>query len=163
MTKVLVEGTGWLHHIALVDMFTREVVGHFEGMRARAVEWLQALDQAVLDRFPDGTRGPGLIVQADNGRQPTARAFRNALRVLGVQLAFIDVCEPKQNAIVERYFRTLKEEEIWPTVYETVDQARAGIADFVRFYNQVREHSSLGYIPPADFFAAARELNQIVA
>ncbi len=163
MTKVPVEGTGWLHHIAVVDMFTREVVGHFEGMRARAVEWRQALDQAVLDRFPDGSRGQGLTIQADNGCHPTARAFRNALHTLGIQLAFIDVCEPKQNAIVERYFRTLKEEEIWPTIYETVGQARDGIADFVRFYNQVREHSSLGYIPPTDFFTAARARNQDAA
>ncbi len=129
-------------------------------MRARAVEWLQALDQAVQDRFPDGTRGQGLTIQAKGGCQPTARAFRDALHTPGIQLAFIDVCEPKHNAIVERYFRTLKEEEICPTVCETVDQARVGIADFVRFYNQVREHCSLGYISVADFFAAAQALNQ---
>ena len=79
---------------------------------------------------------------------------------LGIQLAFIDVCEAKQKAIVECYFRTLKKEEIWLTIYETVDQARAGIAGFGRFCNQVREHSSLGCIASADFFAAAQALNQ---
>lgn len=151
MTKIGVTDTGWLHHIAIIDAYTREIVGHHESLRARAQEWLEAFNQAILERFPEGTRGLGLVIQADNGSQPTARAFREALQTCGVGLAFIDVAEPKQNAIIERFFRFLKEEEVWPNLYDTVAEAKRGIADYVRVYNHEREHSSLGYVPPVVF------------
>lgn len=164
MTKVPIAGGGWLHHIAVIDVYTREIVGHYESLRARASEWLEAVNQAILERFPEGSRGGGLVLQADNGCQPRAKSFLDALRVCGVRPAFIDVAEPKQNAFIERYFRSLKEEEVWPNIYETVEQAKQGIADFVRFYNHEREHSSLNYVPPAHYGrAASQTLHQNVA
>ncbi|MEW6723342.1 MAG: DDE-type integrase/transposase/recombinase [Bacillota bacterium] len=57
MTKVAVEDAGRLHHIAIIDAYTREIVGHHESLRAWAGEWLEAFHQAILDRLPDGSRG----------------------------------------------------------------------------------------------------------
>ncbi|MCL6451169.1 MAG: integrase core domain-containing protein, partial [Acetobacteraceae bacterium] len=52
---------------------------------------------------------------------------------------------------IERFFRTLKEEEVWPNLYSTLDEARQSIGNYVSFYNEQRLHSALGYQPPAAF------------
>ncbi len=70
MTKVYVDGTGWLHHIAIIDLFDRSIVGHHESFRARAKEWQAAWDNALLNRFPNGPRGTKLVLQVAGGCQP---------------------------------------------------------------------------------------------
>jgi len=152
MTKVYIEGTGWLHHIAIIDLFDREIVGHHESLRARSQEWKAALDKALLNRFPDGSRGSGLILQVDNGCPPTSRSFQEHVNICGIKLSYIGIGMPEHNAFIERYFRSLKEEEIWPNIYETVEQTRNAIADYVKFYNTARVHSSLGYLTPRKFY-----------
>jgi putative transposase len=127
MTKVYIDGGGWLHHIAVIDLFDRALVGHHESLRARAEDWELAWDDALLNRFPHGPRGSGLVLQVDNGCQPTSRSFREHIAVSGARLAYIGIGQPEHNAFIERYFRSLKEEEVWPTVYETVEEAKQGI------------------------------------
>lgn len=163
MTKLWIEGAGWLHSVSIIDLFDRQIVGHHESRRARADEWLEALDKALMSRFPRGVRGNELTLLSDNGSQPTARLFLDALKTCGIKPSFIAIGEPKQNAYIERYFRTLKEEEIWPSIYDTVEEAKRAIADFVRYYNEEREHSALGYLPPAEYSRRMREPNQNVA
>ena len=148
----------------IIDVFDRQIVCHLESLRARAGESLEALENAVVARFPGGPRGRRPILQSDNGCQPTTRSFLETLKVLDINAQFIDVSEPRQNAFIERYFRSLKEEEVWPNIYETVEDVKAGIADYVRFYNHNREHSALGYLPPAEFARlAAQRPSQDVA
>ena len=164
MTKFLVGEACWLHCISVIDLFDRMVVGYCVSLRGRAEEWRQALDNALVTRFPDGVRGHELTLLSDNGGQPTSRTFLDALRTCEITPSFIAIGEPKQNAHIERFFRTLKEEEIWPNIYDTVDEAKRAIADFIHYYNENREHSSLGYMTPAEFSRLALEkLNQNAA
>lgn len=164
MTKFLVSESCWLHCISVIDLFDRMVVGYCVSLRGRAEEWRQALDNALLSRFPDGVRGHELTLLSDNGCQPTSRTFLDALRTCEITPSFIAIGEPKQNAHIERFFRTLKEEEIWPNIYDTVDEAKRAIADFIHYYNENREHSSLGYMTPAEFSRLTLEkLNQNAA
>jgi len=70
---------------------------------------------------------------------------------------------PEHNAHIERYFRSLKEEEIWPNIYETVSEAQEAVADYVRFYNTHRVHSALGYLTPQAFHRQHADSQQKVA
>ncbi|MCL6450528.1 MAG: integrase core domain-containing protein [Acetobacteraceae bacterium] len=144
---------GWLNLVAVIDVWDRCVVGHLVSPRARSAEWVAALDQAVMARFPQGIRerACGLRLQVDNGCQPTSRRFVAAARTLGIDLAYTHIQAPRQNAYIERFFRTLKEEEVWPNLYSTLDEARQSIGNYVSFYNEQRLHSALGYQPPATF------------
>jgi putative transposase len=153
MTKLLLDGYGWLHVIGVIDIFDRQVVGYHISSRARASEWQAAWDAALLNRFPNGLRDHGrLTLQTDNGCQPTSRGFQQHIAVSDARLAYIAPATPEHNAYIERFFRTLKEEEIWPNLYETPEEAKSAIERYIRFYNEERVHSALGYSTPAEFF-----------
>ena len=88
MTKVLVEGVGWVYIVSVLDWYTTAVVGHYAGLRCPAKQWLAALDMAVNRQFPHGARGPGVSLMRDNGCQPTSTAFMQACAPLEIQQAF---------------------------------------------------------------------------
>jgi putative transposase len=113
MTKVMIDGFGWVYLVVVLDWHTKKVVGHYAGLQARAWHWLVALNRAVNRQFPDGIEGRSVNLMADNGCQPTAVAFMRACAALGVRQAFTSYNNPKGNADTERFLRTLKEELVW--------------------------------------------------
>jgi len=72
MTRIYLDDGTMVHHMAIIDVYDRQIVGHHESLRCRAGEWLAAWDKALLNRFPDGPRGRGLVLQVDNGCHPQA-------------------------------------------------------------------------------------------
>jgi putative transposase len=104
-------------------------------------------------RFPLGIRetAPSLTLQVDNGCQPTSRSFVNTVKRCSIDLAFTAIATPEHNAIIERFFRTLKEECIWPNLFESFEEAVKEIGDYIQFYNSERIHSALGYLSPECF------------
>ena len=151
MTKVLVEGMGWMYIVVVLDWYTKTIVGHYAGMQCTAQHWLLALDMAVNRQFPEGAQGQGLSLMSDNGCQPTSTAFMRACRTLGIQQAFTSYNNPKGNADTERVIRTLKEEclwlQEWTCPFTLASALEVGIAD----YNERYLHSTLGYKPPRQF------------
>jgi putative transposase len=151
MTKVLVEGVGWIYIVVVLDWYTKLIVGYYAGLQCKSQHWLAALEMAVNRQFPIGVREQGLALMSDNGCQPTSTAFMRACRDLGIQQAFTSYNNPKGNADTERVIRTLKEEYLWLhewTCPVTLASAlEAGIAD----YNEHYLHSALGYKPPRQF------------
>jgi putative transposase len=151
MTKVLVEGFGWIYIVVVLDWYTKTIVGHYAGMQCTAHHWLAALDMAVNRQFPTGVQGQGLSLMSDNGCQPTSTAFMRACGTLGIPQAFTSYNNPKGNADTERIMRTLKEEclwlQEWPCPFDLITALDAWIAD----YNEHYLHSSLGYTPPRQF------------
>lgn len=151
MTKFIVEGLGWVYLVLVLDWFTKRIVSWGVSLRARAAEWRAVLNEAVLNRFPQGAQGQGLKLVSDNGSQPTATSFIQDCKTLGIQQIFTTYDNPKGNADTERVMRTVKEEILWPNEWrsqkEAEDALRAGIA----FYNSQYPHSSLGYLSPAEF------------
>jgi transposase InsO family protein len=113
MTKVMLEGFGWLYIVLVLDWYTKKIVGHYAGLQCRTWQWLVALNRALNRQFPEGARGQGLSLMADNGSPPTSRAFMQVCERLGIQQAFTSYNNPKGNADTERMMRTLKEEFIW--------------------------------------------------
>jgi len=75
MTKVRIEGFGWVYRVVVLDWHSKKVVGHYAGLQARAWHWLVALNRAVNRQFPNGIEGQSLNLMADNGCQPSSLAF----------------------------------------------------------------------------------------
>lgn len=151
MTKTYLQGYGWLYIMAIIDRYDRTIVGYEINSRSRAAEWLVAFDKAIKNRFPQGTRDQGLILQVDNGCQPTSRAFIKELGLCDVALLYSAYATPEHNAHIERFFRTLKDEELYYNLYETYSEAIISIEAYINFYNKDRIHSALGYMSPAEF------------
>ena len=109
----------------------------------------RALEEACLYRF--GTlrpEGPTPTIRSDNGLVFTARHFRAACRDNRLRQEFITPYTPKQNGMIERFFRSLKEERVWQHNFAGFIEARAAIVQWIRWYNEHRPHQALGYLSP---------------
>ena len=151
MTKVMVEGVGWVSIVVVLDWYTKKIVGYYAGTPCTAKHWLEALDMAVNRQFPHGTRGQGVSLMSDNGCQPTALAFMKACSTLGIQQAFTSYNNPKGNADTERVIRTLKEECLWLQEWTSPFDLIRALAMWITNYNEHYLHSALGYQSPRQF------------
>lgn len=151
MTKVLVQGFGWVYIVVVLDWYTKTIVGHHAGIRCTAQHGLSALDMAGNRQFPEGGQGKGLSLMSDNGCQPTSTTFMRACGALGIQQAFTSYNNPKGNADTERVMRTLKEECIWLREWTCPLTLASALATWVDDYNTHYLHSALGYQTPRPF------------
>jgi putative transposase len=145
---------GWGHLAAIIDCCDREIVGWEFSLRGRAREAERALEEACLARF--GTLRPAgatPTIRSDNGLIFTARRFRAACRDYRLAQEFITPYTPEQNGMIERFFRSLKEECVWQHNFADFAEARAAIARWIRFYNERRPHQALGYLSPHQYRA----------
>jgi len=143
--------------VTVIDCCTRELVGWTLDRRCRAGEWTAAVRVALESRGladKDACKKAGLVLRSDNGSQPCSRKFVAFLSARGVRGQYTGYNAPDDNAYIERVFRTIKEEEIWPNVYDTLGEARAAIAAYVDYYNDERIHSALNYKTPNEIAAA---------
>jgi putative transposase len=151
MTKVMVEGFGWLSIVVVLDWYTKKIVGYYAGRPCTARQWLAALDMAVNRQFPDGARGQGLSLMSDNGSQPTAMAFMAACGTLGIHQAFTSDSNPKGHADTERVIRTLKEECLWWQEWTSPWELISALGAWIESDNEQYLHSALGYKTPGQF------------
>lgn len=152
MTKIWVNGTGWMHLFGVIDCFTREIVGWCFSLFASAKEALKALEMAVDEHFPNGIPlGVGLTLNSDNGCQFGARAFQGAVKSFGFTFTRTAYDTPEENAYIESFFGKLKEEEVWLKEYESIHEAEESIGEWIYKYNHERIHSSLNYLTPVEF------------
>jgi putative transposase len=151
MTKVLVEGVGWVHIVIVLDWSTKAVVGHSAGLRCTAMPWLEALDLAVNRQFPHGARGQGVSLMRDNGCQPTSTAFMRACATLEIHQAFTSDHNPKGHADTERFMRTLKEECLWLQEWPCPLERMHALKAWLTHDNAHYLHSALGYQSPQQF------------
>lgn len=140
---------GWLYLTTIIDLFNRKVVGWSMSKRMTAeLTTIAALKQYVRHYSP----AEGMIFHSDRGVQYASEDFRKLLR----KYKFVQSMSGKgncyDNAVAESFFKTLKTELIYHIRYFTRAQARASIFEYIEvFYNRVRKHSYLGYLPPAQF------------
>lgn len=141
--------------VLVTDCYTRRIVGWTLDRRSRAGEWIGALRMALESEGLMSKEACGaLVLRSDNGSQPCSKKFVEYLGKMGVHGQYTGYDAPDDNAYIERVIRTVKEEEIWPNVYDTLSEARAAIGDYVNYYNQDRIHSALGYRTPNEVAAA---------
>ena len=143
---------GWGHLIAVIDCYDREIVGWEFALRGRANEAERALEMACLARF--GTlrpKGDVPIIRSDNGLIFQSRRFREACRFYQLQQEFITPYTPEQNGVIERWFRSLKEECVWQQQFRTFAEAHQAIRTWIAWYNTERPHQALGYRSPQQY------------
>ena len=143
---------GWGHLAAVIDCHDREIVGYEFALRGRAKEAERALEAACLERF--GTLRPGgatPVLRSDNGLIFQSRRFRQACRDYRLQQEFITPYTPEQNGLIERFFRSLKEECVWQHCFASFDEARGAIKTWMRWYNEDRPHQALQYRSPHQY------------
>jgi putative transposase len=139
---------GWLYLAAILDLFSRRVVGFATSERIDRGLVLEALRVAVGRRLPNA----GLVHHSDRGSQYASHDYRDALDELGVVCSMSRKGNCWDNAVAESFFATLKTELIYPRRFATKAEAREAIFDFIEgFYNPRRRHSTLGYVSPMEF------------
>jgi len=139
---------GWLYLAAVMDLFSRKIVGWSMAPNMPAELVCSALQMAIAQRQP----AAGLIVHSDRGSQYASAAHRAVLAQHGLVMSMSRKGNCWDNAVMERFFLNLKMERIWQRDYANHSEAMTDIADYiVGFYNNVRLHSSLSYQPPTAF------------
>ena len=139
---------GWLYVAAVMDLFSRRIVGwafaHHLGTELVAA----ALAMALLHRRP----GPGLIHHSDRGVQYASAPYRQILARHGLLASMCRKANCYDNAAMEAFWSTLKLECVYRRDFPTRHLAAKAIFDFIEtFYNRSRLHSSIGFRSPVDF------------
>jgi len=138
----------FIYLAVILDACSRRVIGWALGRRLEDELTLQALHRALEQRRP----GPGLVHHSDRGVQYASRDYTGLLEAHGITISMSRKGNPYDNAIAESFMKTLKYEQVYREDYEEMRQARTSIQRFLeQVYNEKRLHSSLGYLPPAEF------------
>ncbi len=139
---------GWLYLAAMLDLFSRRVVGWATSDTNDRFLALDALYQALRARRPQA----GLLHHSDRGSPYASEDYREALRERGITASMSRTGDCWDNAVAESFFATLKGELVDHERYATRAAAVASIGDYIeRFYNTERRHSHLGYVSPIEF------------
>lgn len=139
---------GWLYVAAVIDLFSRRVVGWSMSATMTAQLVADAMMMAIWRRGkPDA-----LLHHSDQGSQYTSEQFQRLMQDNGVTCSMSRSGNCWDNAAMESFFSSLKTERVRKKVYRSRDQARADVFDYIeRFYNPTRRHSTLGYLSPIEF------------
>jgi putative transposase len=139
---------GWLYLAAVLDLFSRKVVGWSMSDQITADLVEQALRMALYERQPD----PGLLHHSDRGSQYASDQIRQILATHHITVSMSRTGNCYDNAVMESFFSTLKCEWVHHQDYKTRKEASRDIFDYIAgFYNTVRRHSTLGYLSPNEF------------
>ncbi|MFZ1203679.1 MAG: IS3 family transposase, partial [Candidatus Acidiferrales bacterium] len=161
MTKIWAgPAVGWAYLVCVIDCCTREIVGWNLSHRCRTEDALAAVEQAVLARLPEGSRAANVTLTTDNGTQFTSSRFLETLGRLGITHRRTAYHHPEGNSYIERFHRSLKEEEVWTAEYRSLEEARTSIARWIEEYNHDRPHRGVQNRTPHEaFLAFATDLN----
>ena len=139
---------GWLYVAAVIDLFSRRVVGWSMSAAMTAQLVTDAFVMAIWRRG----RPEALIHHSDQGSQYTSEQFQRLVADSGVDCSMSGKGEVWDNAAMESFFSSLKIERVHRRTYRTRDEARADVFDYIeRFYNPRRRHSTIGYVSPMEF------------
>lgn len=132
--------------VVIIDLYARMVVACDVAKNARASLIIRLFDSA----FEKRQRPSGLKFHSDQGVQYTSNSFRKHLCDLGVQQSLSNPGMPWDNAVSEAFFASLKREELSHKYYNSPEQLKRDVADYVDFYNNVRPHENLGMLTPRE-------------
>lgn len=139
---------GWLYIAAVVDLFSRRVVGWATASTMHTELIANALELAVYRRSPTSD----LMHHSDRGSQYASQYYQELLQKFGITVSMSRKGNCWDNAVMERFFGSLKSERTDGITYFTRQQAKNDVIEYIEmFYNTDRLHSTLGYVSPAVF------------
>lgn len=141
---------GFVYLVGIMDWFSRYMLSWELSTTLDEIFCLEALEKAFKIGRP-------LIFNSDQGSQFTGNNFTGALTALGVNISWDGRGRALDNVFIERLWRSLKYEEVYPKCYESVQEAQDGISRYLKFYNKERLHQSLGYKTPFEVYCGMHE------
>jgi putative transposase len=139
---------GWLYLAIVEDLYSRKVVGWSMAATMESRLVVDALEMAVSRRLP----GEGLVAHSDRGSQYASDHYQTLLGKHGITCSMSGVAQCWDNAPAESFFASLKKELVHHEDYQTREEARASIFEYIEaFSNNQRLHSSLGHVTPAAY------------
>lgn len=140
---------GWLYLAVVIDLYSRKVVGWSMSHRMKASLVCDALQMALWNRKP---KAGELTHHSDRGVQYASNTFRSLLEAQGIAGSMSRKGDCWDNAVVESFFGSLKSERVLWRSYQSREEARTDIVEYIAmFYNSRRLHSYLGYKSPNAF------------
>ena len=133
---------------SILDGYSRYIV-HWEIRETMTEADVETIVQRAHEAYPDAR--PRII--SDNGPQFVARDFKTFIRFAGMTHVRTSPYYPQSNGKLERYHRTIKGDAVRPKAPASLDEAKRVVTEFVEHYNNVRLHSAIGYVAPADKLA----------
>lgn len=147
ITSIATAG-GWMYLAAVLDLYSRRIVGWAMGASPDESLVEHALAMAVTHRKPQ----QGLLHHSDRGCQYTSHAYQAFLKNHGICVSMSRKGNCWDNAVIERFFGTLKRECTSRVRFATHEDARTALFEYIEvYYNRVRKHSALGYLSPVQF------------
>ena len=139
---------GWLYLAVVLDLYSRMIVGWELSPRFNAQLVTTALQRALTWRRPS----PGLILHSDRGSQYASEELHLCAKEHGIELSMSRTGNCYDNAVTESFFHTFKTEHVYFNRYETRQDARTKIFEYIElFYNRRRKHSTIGYLSPVQY------------
>jgi putative transposase len=138
---------GFAYLVAIMDVYSRKVLAWRLSNTQSARFCVDALQEALA------LHGPPEIFNSDQGAQFTSSAFTGVLEAAGVVISMDGRGRWIDNVFIERFWRSLKYEEVYLHAYDDLLQARSGIERYVRYYNRDRKHASLARRTPDSVYA----------
>ncbi len=143
---------GWLYVAAVMDLYSRRIVG----WSMQATMTSQLVTDALVMVLHRRGRPREVLHHSDQGSQYTSEQFQTLLADAGIVCSMSKQGDCWDNAAMESFFSTLKTERLSRRIHRSRDECRAEVFDYIeRFYNARRQHSTLGYVSPMQFEAAA--------
>lgn len=137
--------TDWLYLVAIIDWFSRYVL-HWEISDNMEIEFVLEASRKALERsHPE-------IMNSDQGSHFTSPKFTELFLDKGSSISMDHRGRAYDNIFIERLWRTIKYEDVYPKEYETPRDARIGINNYMHYYNDERPHSSISYRTPAEVY-----------
>lgn len=166
MTKIKLHGWGWLYLCIVLDWHTKEIIGHSLSLQSKTDHWLDALQIAVNQRFPNGIRETlkehKLFLISDNGCQPTSQRFMMNCSILGLKQIFTTWSNPKGNSDTERVMRTIKEDIVWPYDWDNPFNFEVALGKWINAYNTDYPHQALNNMTPTQFYETFNHIKEPV-
>ena len=140
-------GEGWMYLAIVMDLYSRRIVGWYASKRMTTDLICKAMMMAYNLRQPP----TGLVFHSDRGSQYTSKRYRKLLRAYGIRSSMGDVGACWDNAVVERFFGSLKHDWIFKIAQPTREHMRKDVAAYMRYYNLERLHTANGDQSPVNY------------
>jgi putative transposase len=143
--------SGFMYLVAIIDVYSRYIVGWSLSNTLDTEFCLEALRSALKFETPE-------IINSDQGCQFTSEDWIEFLRGWGIRISMTGKGRCADNIFIERFWRSLKREEVYLNEYASVKELKEAIEAYIEFYNEERWHQALGYKRPAEvYFAEERK------
>jgi putative transposase len=147
MTYIWCGSDGWCYLHGVIDHHDKNLLGYTFSRSCKAIGAVMALAEAASKRQINN-----LELRSDNGCHYGSRLFREEIRRMGIKHTRTMVNTPKGNAVIERFFKSLKQECVWQYQFKNFEEAKDAVDKWVHHYNYERPHQTLGYLTPVEFY-----------